>query len=426
MIWPILSNDLSYVGQYWNQTGFDLWEEVKGSSFFTTAAQHKSLIEGSAFASSIGKSCPNCDSQAPQILCFLQSYWTGSYINSNINQNNGRTGKDVNSILTSIHNFDPAGSCDDKTFQPCSSKALANHKQVVDSFRSIWSINSGLGAGKAANVGRYSEDVYYNGNPWYLATLSAAEQLYDALYQWNALGSLTVDNTNKAFFTDLVSNTATGTYTKGSSTYTSLTAAVKTYADGFMALAQKYVPSNGALAEQYDKNNGSPLSAADLTWSYAAFMTANDRRNGKVPQSWLTSNANVLPSQCRGTSATGTYSSVTVAGASSTPTGCSVAVTFNEIATTVYGENVYITGSIPALGSWSTGPSGRIALSADKYTSSNNLWYRTVSIPASSSLQYKYYRVSSSGAVTWESDPNRSLSTSSSCGSSASTNDRWR
>ena len=27
-IWPIIANDLNYVGQYWNQTGFDLWEEV--------------------------------------------------------------------------------------------------------------------------------------------------------------------------------------------------------------------------------------------------------------------------------------------------------------------------------------------------------------------------------------------------------------
>jgi glucoamylase len=35
VVWPIISNDLSYVGQYWNQTGFDLWEEISGSSFFT-------------------------------------------------------------------------------------------------------------------------------------------------------------------------------------------------------------------------------------------------------------------------------------------------------------------------------------------------------------------------------------------------------
>jgi len=165
IIWPIVQNDLSYVTQYWNQTGFDLWEEINSSSFFTTGVQYRALVEGSALAAQIGSSCPNCDSQAPNILCFLQSYWTGSYALSNTG--GGRSGKDANSILTSIHLFDPAATCDSTTFQPCSDKALANHKVVTDSFRSIYSINSGIARGVGVAVGRYPEDVYYNGNPWY-------------------------------------------------------------------------------------------------------------------------------------------------------------------------------------------------------------------------------------------------------------------
>lgn len=64
-IWPIVSNDLNYVTQYWNQTGFDLWEEIQGSSFFTVAAQHRALVEGSTFAKALGVTCDGCDSQAP-------------------------------------------------------------------------------------------------------------------------------------------------------------------------------------------------------------------------------------------------------------------------------------------------------------------------------------------------------------------------
>lgn len=41
IVWPVIRNDLNYVAQYWNQTGFDLWEEVNGSSFFTIASQHR-------------------------------------------------------------------------------------------------------------------------------------------------------------------------------------------------------------------------------------------------------------------------------------------------------------------------------------------------------------------------------------------------
>lgn len=68
-------------------------------------------------------------------LLHSQNYWSSSngYIISNLNANNGRSGLDSNSILTSIHTFDPNAGCESATFQPCSDKALANHKAVVDS-----------------------------------------------------------------------------------------------------------------------------------------------------------------------------------------------------------------------------------------------------------------------------------------------------
>jgi glucoamylase len=67
-------------------------------------------------------------------------------------------------VLTSIHTFDPAAGCDSLTFQPCSDRALSNLKVYVDSFRSIYKINSGIASNAAVATGRYSEDVYYNGN----------------------------------------------------------------------------------------------------------------------------------------------------------------------------------------------------------------------------------------------------------------------
>lgn len=426
-VWPIIRNDLSYVEQNWNQTGFDLWEETNGSSFFTIAVQHRALVEGASLAKSIGQTCPGCVSQAPQVLCFLQSFWNGQYIIANINVNNGRTGKDANTLLGSIHTFDPAASaCDDSTFQPCSAKALANHKVVTDSFRSIYSINSGIAEGQAVAVGRYSEDSYQGGNPWYINTLAAAEQLYYALYQWNAIGSLTVTTTNHAFFTDFSSSVATGTYSSSSATYSTLTTAIKTYADGYFSIVEKYTPSGGHLAEQFSKTDGTPLSAVDLTWSYAAFLTATAARNGVMPASWSESGANSVPAVCVATSATGPYSTATAtATCSATPTA--VAVTFDEIATTTYGENVFLAGSVPQLGSWN--PSNSIALSSANYTSANNLWFVTMSLPVGTSFEYKFIRKESDGSVQWESDPNRSYTVPSptSCAADAATvSTTWR
>ena len=167
-IWPVVRNDLAYVGQYWNQTGFDLWEEVEGSSFFTLAAQYRALVEGGKLAAEIGKECRACALQTSSaVLCLLQTFWNEQFIVANVNQVNGndRTGKDANSLLGVMHLFDPTRGCNEAIFQPCSSRALANHKQVVDSMR-FYGINSGKPPGQAAAVGRYAEDVYQGGNPW--------------------------------------------------------------------------------------------------------------------------------------------------------------------------------------------------------------------------------------------------------------------
>lgn len=425
VIWPIVSNDLNYVGQYWNQTTFDLWEETDGSSFFTTAVQHRALVEGNTLASQIGKTCPGCVSQAPQILCFLQTYWNGQYIHANLNENNGRSSKDVNTILGSIHTFDPSASCDASTFQPCSDKALANHKVTTDSFRTVFAINFGIAEGSAVAVGRYSEDNYLGGNSWYLTTLAAAEQLYDALYQWDKIGSITVTVTSLAFFKDFSSSVTAGTYASSSSTYTTLTTAIKTYADGYMSIVEKYTPSGGGLAEQFSRSNGGPLSATDLTWSYAAFLTAVAARKGQVPASWNESTANTVPSSCFGTSAQGTYTTPTAtAPLPPCSTVTSVAVTFNVAETTNVGENVFISGSIPQLGNWNT--ANAVALSAGDYQSSYPRWYGTVNLPAGTSFKYKYIKKESDGSVTFEADPNRSYTVPTGCAAQVPVHGTWQ
>ncbi|KAF2194110.1 carbohydrate-binding module family 20 protein [Zopfia rhizophila CBS 207.26] len=426
IVWPIVKNDLEYVAQYWNQTGFDLWEEVNGSSFFTTAAQHRALVEGSAFAGSVGKSCANCDSQAPQVRCFLQRYWGNGFVVSNINTNAGRSGKDANSILASIHTFDPSAGCDDTTFQPCSPRMLANHKAVTDSFRSVYAINNGIAQGSAVAVGRYSEDVYFNGNPWYLITLSAAEQLYSALYQFNKAGSISITSTSLSFWQSIYPSAATGTYPSSSSTFTSLTSALKSYADGYVAVVQKYTPASGALAEQFDKSSGAPLSAADLTWSYASFLTTVAARNNVLPASWGAGSANQVPGTCITSSTTGSYSPATNTNWPNFPctTATTVSVTFNVEATTSFGQNIFVVGSINDLGSWDTAKA--VKLDAGGYTDSVPLWRGTVKLAAGTRVQYKYIRKESDGSVTWESDPNREWTVPTSCRNSVALGDRWR
>ncbi|KAG7445714.1 glucoamylase [Guyanagaster necrorhizus] len=398
-VWPVIELDLGYIVTYWNQTGFDLWEEVDSSSFFTTAVQHRSLREGATLATALGDTtlATQYTTQADNILCFLQSYWNPTSLFMTANTGGGRSGKDANTALASIHTFDAAAGCDAVTFQPCSDKALSSLKVYVDAFRTIYTINSGIASNAAVATGRYPEDSYMGGNPWYLTTAAVAEQLYDAIIVWNQTGSIEVTSTSLAFFTQFSSSVAIGVYDSSTTTYSDLLSAVKTFADGFLAIIAEYTPSDGGLSEQYSKSDGSPLSAADLTWSYAATLTAFGARAGVNPASWGASGLTV-PSSC-------------------STSGSTVSITFNEYAITVWGENIYLTGSIDALQDWST--STALLLNTDNYPT----WSITLNLPASTTFQYKFIRIYN-GVVTWESDPNREYTTPAS--GSDTINDSWR
>jgi len=97
--------------------------------------------------------------------------------------------------------------------------------------------------------------------------------------------------------------------------------------------------------------------------------------------------------------------------------GSYVRVTFNANATTVFGQNVYVVGSIPALGSWNT--ASAVPLSPAGYP----VWSAGTPLPAGTSFQYKYIKKNPDGSVTWESDPNRATSTGT---GPLTLNDTWR
>ena len=126
---------------------------------------------------------------------------------------------------------------------------------------------------------------------------------------------------SQPFFALFDSSIATGTFASSSTTFTTLTTAIKAYADSYIALAAKFTPSNGGLAEQYSRDNGTPLSAVDLTWSYASALTAFEARSGTKFASWGAKGLQV-PSTCS------TYSG---------GNGKTVAVTFNVVANTALG-----------------------------------------------------------------------------------------
>ena len=51
----------------------------------------------------------------------------------------------------------------------------------------------------------------------------------------------------------------------------------------FLATVRAFTPEDHALSEQFDRDTGWQTSAKNLTWSYAAFITAVSARRRALP-----------------------------------------------------------------------------------------------------------------------------------------------
>jgi len=81
------------------------------------------------------------------------------------------------------------------------------------------------------------------------------------------------------------------------------------------------------------------------------------------------------------------------------PASGQAGVTINVKAATQPGQYMYVTGNTAALGNWNT----NLGLPVDP--ANYPVWSNTVNLPASSSVQYKYYRKNADASVTWENLP---------------------
>ena len=97
--------------------------------------------------------------------------------------------------------------------------------------------------------------------------------------------------------------------------------------------------------------------------------------------------------------------------------GATVGENFNVNETTTFGQNVYLVGSIPALGDWD--PSQAIPLSSNGYPN----WNGVVTLPADTAVQYKYLIKNPDGSITWEPGNNHSFTTGGS--GNGTLNDTW-
>ncbi|NUP46525.1 MAG: alpha-amylase, partial [Catenulispora sp.] len=166
--------------------------------------------------------------------------------------------------------------------------------------------------------------------------------------------------------------------------------------------------------------NWSPAAAIPLvqnssTWSGTVNLPAGTAFQYK----YLTKDAsgNVTweldPNHSASTGSAGATLNDTWHGASS-----AVSASFNATVTTWYGQNVYVVGSVPALGSWNV--ANAVPLSSANYP----VWRATVTLPPNTAFEYKYIKKDPDGSIEWESGSNRTAS--SGTGATLTLNDTWK
>ncbi|KAK0226302.1 glycoside hydrolase family 15 protein [Armillaria fumosa] len=389
VLWPSIKLDLDYTSSNWNKTTYDIWGEVLSSPYWTSTVQHRALRQGTALGTAIGDTSisDSYTNQAESLLCFMQSYWnTNEYMTANTGS--GRRGLDGSTVLASIHTFDPSAGCDPITFQPCSDRALANVHAYIDSFN-VFQTNFGVPKNNATAIGRYPEDKYIGGNPWYLTTFAVSEQLYDALNVWKMQSSLSITPLSLPFFRRFSDNAEVGTYSTSSASYISMTNGIRNYAEGFISVAAKATPSDGVLTEEYSRLSGygGGFGQNPYSWSDVAALTAFRARNGSSANPW---GAHEVSLSC--SRQTGGWD----------PTGL-VTVDFYLHLDAYRGVMVYLSGPNEALGSWSADKA--ILLSPVN----SPIWSVTLQVNANEAFEYKYLTKWETTPPVWEGGSNRSL-----------------
>jgi glucoamylase len=108
-----------------------------------------------------------------------------------------------------------------------------------------------------------------------LATLAAAEFYFELTVALRSGGEMAATEENARFRRRL-------TATDGAREGPALATAAFERGDAFMRTVQAYTPASGELSEQFDRTTGAQISAKQLAWSYAAFLTAAASRRQAV------------------------------------------------------------------------------------------------------------------------------------------------
>ena len=272
----LVIGDLDFIRARVSERSFDIWEEESGHHYYTQLVQAEALVRGAAWLEEAGDAARAhaCRSAADELAPSLDSFWSArdGYYRSRTGVAGGVPEKalDISVILGVLHAGRKEG-----THSVLDPKAQATLAALEELFDAEYPINRKRPSERGPAMGRYANDAYYGGNPWYLATLAAAEFHFKLAFALKSGAEMLATSENERFRRRLIA-------ADGRQGNLDFAAAALERGDTFMRTVQAHTPAGGDLSEQFDRTTGAQTSAKHLAWSYAAFITAAASRRRAV------------------------------------------------------------------------------------------------------------------------------------------------
>jgi glucoamylase len=263
----LLAADLAIAQSTAATPSVDIWEEESGYHYYTLLVHMEALSQGAVWLAdrAAPERAEDCRAAAQTLAPRLAALWDpAGYYRSRTAVSGGDVRKELDMavVLASLHAGRASG-----THSVLDPQVQATLTALEALFESEYRINHGRPRGQGIAMGRYADDRYYSGGAYYFCTLAAAE-FYFRLAAALALGApLAASAANERFRQQLQAGTGQ-TGGRGSAQL------ALERGDSFMRTVQTFTPANGELSEQFDRSSGAQTSARQLSWSYAAFVTA--------------------------------------------------------------------------------------------------------------------------------------------------------
>jgi glucoamylase len=271
----LIGKNLDYLLAVYKLATTNLWEEHDGFSFFARSVQLRCFRE--IAANPIGIAIPTgLQAAIGWLETALTEHWNGMlYVSLMVPGSNPpqsvAAGYDANIDIVCACVYGAIACTDTKLL---ATAAVLRRQWDDPASQTVYPINL---ADQALQVGpllgRYPGDAYDGdvshpvpgGHPWALCTANFAELHYMLAKEIETTGKLPFDPFSTTFFGQLAISATT--------TAEDAAAALRDAGDA-MLRAIIYHSDRYELSEQFDANSGYEKSVRNLTWSYAAFLSA--------------------------------------------------------------------------------------------------------------------------------------------------------